>query len=349
MMMQQSELKIRDFLPALRSTYQSHLARYIENDEYTEMGSNDRSLSEPELNKIRDRYSFLVEHIDLHCGLLDALHVVHCFSVNHVTAIEQLTKPNMKIDMLIEILIRRSFTQYRLFLMCLIETNQHDVMRALDMNGVMTSVDVILGGRNSQCRDKLQKQIVKLFKRRMNSTNHDKTLDELLGILDVKLAGLAYTDSDNVRAYFICETLDALFTLRQLFDSGLLKNCIETVLNYLTIIIGGLSQPVRVKYISLCDYCKAEDNFHKLTQPVISSPGYFQLTILSTELLEQVLLKTFLILYANVRKTTCQPEQTVYSTLTSVYAPPGECYSHRSSDSSGRYPDNLTCYQAESD
>jgi len=237
-----------------------------------------------------------------------------------VTAIEQLTKPIMKINMLIEILSRRSFTQYKLFLTCLSERNPHDVVNALDMNGVMTSVDIILGGPNSQCREELQKQTVKLFRQRVNVTRSDKTLDELLGIHDVKLAGLAYTDSHNVCACVICETLEALHTLRQLFDSGLLKNNIETVFNYFSVIIGSLFQAVREKYISLCEHSKAEDNFHKVSQHAEqSSPCCFQLTSLWNEL-EQIVLKTFLILYANVRKTTCQPEQIVFSTLTSVCA-----------------------------
>ena len=74
--------------------------------------------------------------ITLEGRLLDSLVASHCISTQHEEAIKNKALANTdKIRQLMEILRRRSFSQFQLFLSCLESTNQQHVGDVLQSPG----------------------------------------------------------------------------------------------------------------------------------------------------------------------------------------------------------------------
>jgi len=94
----------------------------------------DRPLTADELGKFRSKRSFLVKEISLH-GLLDSLYAVGCINEMHKAGIEEHGNHYEKIRQLLDIMQRRSFTQYQLFLSCLRSTHQEHVSDLLERDG----------------------------------------------------------------------------------------------------------------------------------------------------------------------------------------------------------------------
>ena len=77
-----------------------------------------------------------MEEISLERPLLDSLVACHCISTKHKEAIENKALVNTdKIRQLLEILRRRSFSQFQLFLSCLESTDQQHVRDVLQSPG----------------------------------------------------------------------------------------------------------------------------------------------------------------------------------------------------------------------
>ena len=75
----------------------------------------------------------------------------------------------------------------------------------------------------------------------------------------------------SVRLYCLCESLDALWELRKLFDSGQLKFVIAELFNNWLINIQSrqgdtrtTDTPVLLSHLSLIDYCQSEECFNGL-------------------------------------------------------------------------------------
>jgi len=69
--------------------------------------------------------------------LLDSLLSADCISDKHLEIINDLTSRRNKIRELLDILQRRSYAQYKLFVECVHLTNPYHVARALESNGGM--------------------------------------------------------------------------------------------------------------------------------------------------------------------------------------------------------------------
>ena len=84
--------------------------------------------------------------------------------------------------------------------------------------------------------------------------------DNFFQIHGAKLVALQETHS--IRLYFHISTLEALRAVRQLADSGQLKSSVESFFNLLLNEAHcSREEPVRVKALSLVNYCRCEQYF----------------------------------------------------------------------------------------
>jgi len=93
-----------------------------------------RPLSDDELRKFRSKRIFLVKEISLNC-LLDYFIAVGWINEMHKAGIEKHKDRYDKIRQLLDIIQRRSFIQYQLFLGCLRSTHQEHVCDLLERDG----------------------------------------------------------------------------------------------------------------------------------------------------------------------------------------------------------------------
>ena len=88
-----------------------------------------------------------------------------------------------------------------------------------------------------------------------------KLLDQLISMQKVELVTLQETHS--IRLYVHISTLEALRAVRQLADSGQLKSSVDSFFNLLLNDAHcSLEEPVRVKALSLVNYCRCEQYFN---------------------------------------------------------------------------------------
>ena len=86
-------------------------------------------------------------------------------------------------------------------------------------------------------------------------------IHQLINMLGVDLVTLQETHS--IRLYVHISTLEALRAVRQLADSGQLKSSVESFFNLLLNDTHcSLEEPVRVKALSLVNYCRCEQYFN---------------------------------------------------------------------------------------
>ena len=87
-----------------------------------------------------------------------------------------------------------------------------------------------------------------------------KLLDQLISMQEAELVTLK--DHHSIRLYVHISTLEALRAVRQLADSGQLKSSVESFFNLLLNEAHcSLEEPVRVKALSLVNYCRCEQYF----------------------------------------------------------------------------------------
>jgi len=96
-----------------------------------------RPLTAEELKKLRIKRTLLIGEITIE-GLPDSLYAVGCINIRHKAGIEQHPNSYDKICQLLDIIQRRSFTQYQLFLGCLRSTHQQHVCVLLERDGGKT-------------------------------------------------------------------------------------------------------------------------------------------------------------------------------------------------------------------
>jgi len=117
----------------------------------------------------------------------------------------------------------------------------------------VTSIIAIVNATNRLQRLEIEEPI----RRKFIVTLSEKDYYKLCLIPDVEL--LAVIEQRSILLYFLCMTLEALQTLRELYKLGELKNCIEKLLN--SFLIEVQTPPVQLTHISLVNYCEAEDFF----------------------------------------------------------------------------------------
>jgi len=138
---------------------------------------------------------------------------------------------------------------------------------------VVVTADAILGGFNRETIAVIQKIIVQQFKllprqqsnELLNTQIVHSIEDNYDAVLTSELDGfelVAIKDNHSNRLYFHCKGFVSLFALRRLFDTGQLRNAVESFFNAILFPHQNLT-PVFVKYLYLLDYCNCADYFHE--------------------------------------------------------------------------------------
>ena len=83
---------------------------------------------------------------------------------------------------------------------------------------------------------------------------------KVLNIEQVRVT-LLHQHGGLLRLYMHISTVEALHAVRQLFDSGQLKSIVESFFNLL--LTDTHCEPVRVKLLSLVNYCLCEQYFNR--------------------------------------------------------------------------------------
>jgi len=203
----------------------------------------------------------------------------------------------------------------------------------LESNGVVTCVDatiqVIIGPPIFEA----EKVIVRQYEQSKLQSSK-KTMNKIFGMTDVEIVGVE--DNQSIRLYFLCATLRSLQALRHTFNFGRLKHKIDLIIFYLLTNIKSIR--IRVKFVSLVDYCKSEDYFLNdasctvLTQLSPHLQGRRQplphlrdrrssvtsIDNMPLVVTEQLLLKAFVFINLTSNKAELLQKQDAYQTLSAV-------------------------------
>ena len=123
---------------------------------------------------------------------------------------------------------------------------------------VVLAIDAIVESASQDKVSMVQKEIINRFAKKEQGI---QLLEELISKLEVEL--FALKEHHSIRLYVHISTLEALRAVRQLADSGQLKSSVESFFNLLLNDAHcSLEEPVRVKALSLVNYCRCEQYFN---------------------------------------------------------------------------------------
>ena len=108
----------------------------------------------------------------------------------------------------------------------------------------------------------IQKEIIKHFAR----LKKEQGIELIHRLINTNMLGVdlvALQETHSIRLYAHISTLEALRAVRQLADSGQLRSSVESFFNLLLNDSHcSLEEPVRVKALSLVNYCRCEQYFN---------------------------------------------------------------------------------------
>jgi hypothetical protein len=120
------------FLDALRDMHQSHLANYITAGGDIDEGDDDRPLHMFEVHKLRVLRAFLVKNIHWK-ELVKEMQHKKCMSYDHWQGIEEAgVNDDERVNAMLDIVERRSYKHFKLFLECLRFTGQARIAREIE-------------------------------------------------------------------------------------------------------------------------------------------------------------------------------------------------------------------------
>ena len=124
---------------------------------------------------------------------------------------------------------------------------------------VVLAIDTIVKSESKDEASLIQKEIVNRFVL-LEKEQGIQLIHQLIKKLGVDLVTLQETHS--IRLYVHISMLEALRAVHQLADSGQLKSSVESFFNLLLNDTHcSLEEPVRVKALSLVNYCRCEQYF----------------------------------------------------------------------------------------
>ena len=124
---------------------------------------------------------------------------------------------------------------------------------------VVITIDAIVESTSQDEVSIIQNEIVNRFAL-LRKKERTQLIDHLINMRDVELITLQ--EAHSIRLYVHISTLEALRAVRQLADSGQLKTSVESFFNLLLNDSHcSLEEPVRVKALSLVNYCRCEQYF----------------------------------------------------------------------------------------
>ena len=124
---------------------------------------------------------------------------------------------------------------------------------------VVLSIDAIVDSASHDALSMIQKEIVSRFAL-LQKEQRIQLIHQLIKMFGLEVVTL---QERCIRLYVHISTLEALRAVRQLADSGQLKSSVESFFNLLLNEAHcSLEEPVRVKALSLVNYCSCEQHFN---------------------------------------------------------------------------------------
>jgi hypothetical protein len=128
-----SEEEHKLFLTALRETSQLHIVNYIlHNGVYDDQLNDVWPLDEKQFYKLITNQLCLVDQLAIKPDLLERLLTLRCINYQQMKSIYDTAMQSDQIDMLVDILTRRSVADFKNFILCLRETHQSHLLYMFD-------------------------------------------------------------------------------------------------------------------------------------------------------------------------------------------------------------------------
>ena len=222
------------FLEALDENSQRHVALCIINGEMNSDGE-ERLLTENEISIINDNLFSLVNLMNPYrMDFLYRLISKKCITERHKASIENCSEIKQKIDELLTILKRRSYSDFKHFKLCLHDTMQDKIVDILEMGGIVT---VRLKLAKSADRKIIESKLIDLVTGYVDeSTEIDKNLtpDQIIIIKDIleelkksKIHLMGNSAWRSIAVFFQCATYDSYKSLVGFYENGILKGTLE--------------------------------------------------------------------------------------------------------------------------
>ena len=146
----------------------------------------------------------------------------------------------------------------KVFLMVyIIISNSLLFFHTIDSSIAVLEVDAIIDCESLEQAHVIQQSIIRRFVSCILEKTRD-WLDKCVQVVGWRV--IHAEDGHSIRLYMHISTVDALHEVRQLFDSGQLKSLVEFFFNLL--LTDTHCEPVRVKLLSLVNYCTCDQYFN---------------------------------------------------------------------------------------
>jgi hypothetical protein len=144
----------KECLDALNETRQTHVANYLRARGSREATHGDDwpVLHDKSWEAVGQNWHRLIELVDTRCGLLDELLSVGCINDRHRESVMAEKTNSAKNDCLLSIMRRRSISDFKNFIQCLLKTKQHRVASLLSSPGSTAASKVICDEHMSRLR-----------------------------------------------------------------------------------------------------------------------------------------------------------------------------------------------------
>jgi hypothetical protein len=217
-------LKVDAFLQALEDHYQSHVVNLIKtNGKIGDDFGDVRPLNDQQRRRLWSTQD-VVSKLDLQEGkFLDRLQARAVISDMQQKDVDIKSKQSYheSIQLLIEILERRSVANLKQFIECLDETKQSTIVQWLTEKGAVGFLHATIDQQETSERVELQAE--EMLEKHLNNPNCLKTNDmvsQLRKVMDKNGYKIPWTKkSKSIAWYVMCHTVEKLESLRRLYES----------------------------------------------------------------------------------------------------------------------------------
>lgn len=215
---------------ALRNTNQKHIANYLTSDgAYKSEFGDEWPLSKEEMTALNRNQLTLIDSLD-GSDLSLAMFSADIINKRHKETIHSYPTNHEKSEVLLDIIVRQSRSDFLKTIDCLEESNQPHVINILRSRGVVIQIIANLETSETEKMEIEQEIAVKTnsLLRNYSSPERVETISELLSH---RFIGAKFGHS--VALYFNCESPKELDDLWELMASGRLKDIVEKYVNRL--------------------------------------------------------------------------------------------------------------------
>lgn len=320
-----TEKDFLDFLDALRVTDQTHIANFLlANGERLDIRYGlERPLGPEELSQLRMSGPYLLAKLLVTEELLGLLYTSKAITDQHKEHINGQRTSCKKITELVNIIRRRSFAAFKVFISVLHETQQSHVADLLSKPGAIVPVHINIT-EDMPTRDikaiesDLAVKMNEFYKALINgcTEKYNSLMTDVKELwLQMELSGIRYKGScqgNSITVFLWCRDSRAMSRLLQMLESGNLEKMLMRTLTFLAVEV--LSFSVKINRMEW----KLAESYFQVSESQIdySKPSPF--VMLPKELLEIVLIKSLLSFYNSTWKAFPFTDFNPYQAMTSV-------------------------------